>query len=78
MSTNVTVDLMQILCSNVMPYVQPYTLQLNQSQSTNTEQNSFHNMFLKQHSLNMTIKKWVKTCWYNNKWLLILQLVCMV
>jgi len=78
MSTNVTVDLMQILCSNVMQYVQLYTLPLNQSQRTNTVHNSCHNMFLKQHSLKMTIKKWVKTCWYNNKWLLILQLVCMV
>lgn len=38
MSTNVTVDLMQILYSNVMSHVQPYTLQLNQSQRTNTTQ----------------------------------------
>jgi len=56
MSTNVTVDLMQILCSNAMSYVQPYTLQLNQSQRTNTAHNICQNMFLKQHSLKMTIK----------------------
>jgi len=78
MSTNVTVDLMQILCSNVMSHVQPYTLQLNQSQRTNTAHNSCQNVFLKQHSPKMTIKKWVETCWGNNKQLLILQLVCMV
>jgi len=56
MSTNVTVDLMQVLCSNVMSHVQPHTLQMNQSQRTISAHSSCQNMFLKQHSPKITIK----------------------